>query len=201
MHHAPECLVRAQYSFALGLISSTRGSSIASFLVAALTLPNHAMLASSVRSSLPSSDLTTPTLLKKDEATSVIPLNTTLPTLRDRSLHWLITGYLVINKPDIVKQVRHSRCPLFLADIDTFFQCKAGAASSLSFESLTSRERHCYDNKSGIVMSVAFYEGSTATTSFSKTPISGRVGGECMLALTKMPQPEGTTKHDTQTHV
>ncbi|KAG2351061.1 hypothetical protein BDR07DRAFT_1617539 [Suillus spraguei] len=38
-----------------------------------------------------------------------------LPTLRDRSLRWLINGYLVK-------------------------QCKAGAAFNLSFESLTSRE-------------------------------------------------------------
>lgn len=47
-------------------------------------------------------------LLKKDEAAPVIRLDTTLPTLRDRSLQWLIDGYRAINKPDVVKQVRHS---------------------------------------------------------------------------------------------
>lgn len=47
-------------------------------------------------------------LLKKDEAAPVIRLDTTLPTLRDRSLRWLIDGYHAINKPDVVKQVRHS---------------------------------------------------------------------------------------------
>jgi len=51
------------------------------------------------------------------------------------------------------------------------------------------------------MMSVALYEGGTATTSFDKTPNSGRVGGECMFAFTKTPQSEGTTKHDRQTHV
>ncbi|KAG2363012.1 hypothetical protein BDR07DRAFT_1405385 [Suillus spraguei] len=65
-------------------------------------------------------------LLKKDEAAHVIRLDTTLPTLRDRSLRWLINGYHAINKPDVVKQ--------------SFFQCKAGTAFNLSFESLTSRE-------------------------------------------------------------
>ncbi|KAG1798387.1 hypothetical protein EV424DRAFT_1332932, partial [Suillus variegatus] len=66
-------------------------------------------------------------LLKKNNATAaVIRLDTTLPTLHDRSLHWLINGYHAINKPDIVKQA--------------FFQCKAGTSFNLSFESLTSRE-------------------------------------------------------------
>lgn len=53
------------------------------------------------------------TLLKKDEAAHVIRLDTTLPTLRDRSLQWLINGYHAINKPDVVKQVCHSHCPRF----------------------------------------------------------------------------------------
>ncbi|KAG2116144.1 hypothetical protein DEU56DRAFT_748442, partial [Suillus clintonianus] len=65
-------------------------------------------------------------LLKKDEDVHVIRLNTTLPTLHDRSLQWLINGYHAINKPDVVKQ--------------SFFQCKAGTALNLSFESHTSRE-------------------------------------------------------------
>ncbi|KAG2153498.1 uncharacterized protein EDB93DRAFT_1046627, partial [Suillus bovinus] len=66
-------------------------------------------------------------LLKKNDATAaVIRLDTMLPTLRDRSLHWLINGYHAINKPNIVKQA--------------FFQCKAGTSFNLSFESLTSRE-------------------------------------------------------------
>ncbi|KAG1837853.1 hypothetical protein DFJ58DRAFT_862112 [Suillus subalutaceus] len=61
-------------------------------------------------------------LLKKDEAAHVIRLDTTLPTLRDRSLQWLINGYHAINKPDVVKQ------------------CKAGTTFNLSFKSLTSHE-------------------------------------------------------------
>ncbi|KAG2158540.1 uncharacterized protein EDB93DRAFT_1076614, partial [Suillus bovinus] len=65
-------------------------------------------------------------LLKTDEATPVIQLDTKLPTLRDRSLWWLIDGYHAINKPNMVKQA--------------FFQCKAGTASNLSFESMTSHE-------------------------------------------------------------
>lgn len=44
-------------------------------------------------------------LKKNDAAAAVIRLDTTLPTLHDRSLHWLINGYHAINKPDIVKQV------------------------------------------------------------------------------------------------
>ncbi|KAG1717242.1 hypothetical protein EDB19DRAFT_1392728 [Suillus lakei] len=55
-----------------------------------------------------------------------IRLDTTLPTLRDRSLQWLINSYHAINKPDVVKQ--------------SFFQCKAGTTFNLSFKSLTSHE-------------------------------------------------------------
>ncbi|KAG1900160.1 uncharacterized protein F5891DRAFT_1188852 [Suillus fuscotomentosus] len=49
-----------------------------------------------------------------------------LPTLHDRSLHWLINGYHAINKPNIFRQA--------------FFQCKAGTSFNLSFDSLTSHE-------------------------------------------------------------
>ncbi|KAG2128789.1 hypothetical protein BD769DRAFT_1333576, partial [Suillus cothurnatus] len=65
-------------------------------------------------------------LLKKNDATAIIQLDMTLPTLHDRSLCWLINGYHAINKPDIVKQA--------------FFQCKAGTSFNLSFESLSSCE-------------------------------------------------------------
>jgi hypothetical protein len=52
-------------------------------------------------------------LLKKDEAAHVIRLDTTLPTLCDKSLCWLINSYHAINKPHIVKQVCRSQCPCF----------------------------------------------------------------------------------------
>jgi len=57
-------------------------------------------------------------LLKNNEAAPVIRLDTTLPTLRDRSLHWLVNGYHAINKPDVVKQVRLSIQVVALADIE-----------------------------------------------------------------------------------
>ncbi|KAG0706433.1 hypothetical protein DFH29DRAFT_772680, partial [Suillus ampliporus] len=63
-------------------------------------------------------------LLKKNDAAAIIRLDTMLPTLRDRSLHWLINGYHAINKPDIVRQVSTLTFTSF----------------NLSFESLTSRE-------------------------------------------------------------
>jgi len=37
---------------------------------------------------------------------SALRLDTTLPTLRERSVQWLLDGYRAINKPEIVKQVR-----------------------------------------------------------------------------------------------
>ncbi|KAG1871544.1 hypothetical protein F4604DRAFT_1926276 [Suillus subluteus] len=45
---------------------------------------------------------------------------------KDEAAPWLINGYHAINKPDVVKQA--------------FFQCKAGTAFNLSFESMTSHE-------------------------------------------------------------
>ncbi|KAG2341697.1 hypothetical protein BDR05DRAFT_949526 [Suillus weaverae] len=48
-------------------------------------------------------------LKKNDAAAAIIQLDTTLPTLCDRSLHWLINGYHAINKPNIVRQSLTSR--------------------------------------------------------------------------------------------
>ncbi|KAG1802557.1 uncharacterized protein BJ212DRAFT_1285682, partial [Suillus subaureus] len=53
-------------------------------------------------------------------------LNTTIGTLHDWSLQWVINGYHTINKPELVKQA--------------FFMCKAGENFNLSFTSLTSQE-------------------------------------------------------------
>lgn len=46
------------------------------------------------------------TLLRRNQDTpSALRLDTTLPTLRDRSVQWLLNGYHAINKPEIIKQV------------------------------------------------------------------------------------------------
>ncbi|OJA17054.1 hypothetical protein AZE42_11364, partial [Rhizopogon vesiculosus] len=56
---------------------------------------------------------------------SALRLDTTLPTLRERSVQWLLDGYRAINKPEIIKQA--------------FASCHAGTLFNLSFESLSSR--------------------------------------------------------------
>ncbi|KAF8555326.1 hypothetical protein OG21DRAFT_1386419, partial [Imleria badia] len=65
-------------------------------------------------------------LLKQQDDAPVIRLDTTLPTLQNQSLCWLLNGYHTINKPDIIQQA--------------FAQCKAGTLFNLSFDSLTSCE-------------------------------------------------------------
>ncbi|KAG1893989.1 uncharacterized protein F5891DRAFT_962133 [Suillus fuscotomentosus] len=64
--------------------------------------------------------------LTHDSSASLIRLDTTIGTLRDRSLQWVVNGYHAINKPELVKQA--------------FFMCKAGEKFNLSFASLTSWE-------------------------------------------------------------
>ncbi|KAG2359742.1 hypothetical protein BDR07DRAFT_1360856 [Suillus spraguei] len=73
-------------------------------------------------------DIVNESLTRLSEKTSpaLVRLDTTIGTLRNRSLQWVINGYHAINKPELVKQA--------------FFMCKAGKDFSLSFESLTSRE-------------------------------------------------------------
>ncbi|OJA14379.1 hypothetical protein AZE42_07745 [Rhizopogon vesiculosus] len=58
-------------------------------------------------------------------AASTLRLDTTLPTLRERSVQWLLDGYRDINKLEIIKQA--------------FASCHAGTLFNLSFESLSSR--------------------------------------------------------------
>ncbi|KAG2157714.1 uncharacterized protein EDB93DRAFT_1078161, partial [Suillus bovinus] len=84
---------------------------------------------------------------------ALIRLDTTISTLRNRSLQWVINGYHTINKPELVKQA--------------FFMCKAGKDFNLSFESLASREALQYlrevqqNDKSGwIRITTAQYETS-----------------------------------------
>ncbi|KAH7917362.1 hypothetical protein BV22DRAFT_983436, partial [Leucogyrophana mollusca] len=64
-------------------------------------------------------------LLKEGSALSSLRLSTSLPVLRERSLHWLISSWRATNKPDIVKQA--------------FSLCNTGGDFNLSFDSLTSR--------------------------------------------------------------
>ncbi|KAG0694984.1 hypothetical protein DFH29DRAFT_773560, partial [Suillus ampliporus] len=66
-------------------------------------------------------------LLQKNQDTpSALRLDMTLPTLRDRSVQWLLNGYHTINKPEVIKQA--------------FASCHAGPLFNLLFDSLTSRE-------------------------------------------------------------
>ncbi|KAJ8586621.1 hypothetical protein M405DRAFT_743310 [Rhizopogon salebrosus TDB-379] len=45
-------------------------------------------------------------LLQRNQGVpSALRLDTTLPTLQERSVQWLLNGYHAINKPDIIKQV------------------------------------------------------------------------------------------------
>ncbi|KAG1836698.1 hypothetical protein DFJ58DRAFT_669459, partial [Suillus subalutaceus] len=57
---------------------------------------------------------------------SALQLDTTLPTLHDHSMQWLLNGYHTIKKPEIIKQA--------------FASCHAGPLFNLSFDSLTSCE-------------------------------------------------------------
>jgi hypothetical protein len=43
--------------------------------------------------------------LTHDSSASLIRLDTTIGTLHDRSLQWVVNGYHAINKPELVKQV------------------------------------------------------------------------------------------------
>ncbi|KAG2354995.1 hypothetical protein BDR07DRAFT_1250643, partial [Suillus spraguei] len=63
-------------------------------------------------------------LQKKQDTPSAMWLNTTLPTLRDCSVQWLLNGYHPINKPEVIKQA--------------FASCHASPLFNLSFDSLTS---------------------------------------------------------------
>ncbi|KAG2133794.1 uncharacterized protein EDB93DRAFT_1306630, partial [Suillus bovinus] len=100
-------------------------------------------------------DIVNESLAQLSEKTSpaLVRLDTTIGTLRNRSLQWVINGYHAINKPELVKQV--------------FFMCKAGKDFNLSFESLASHEALQYlwevqqNDKAGwIRITTAQYETS-----------------------------------------
>jgi hypothetical protein len=44
-------------------------------------------------------------LQKNQDSPSALWLDTTLPTLHDHSVQWLLHGYHTINKPEVIKQV------------------------------------------------------------------------------------------------
>ncbi|KAG2133095.1 hypothetical protein BD769DRAFT_1354292, partial [Suillus cothurnatus] len=65
-------------------------------------------------------------LQKNQDSPSALWLDTTLPTLHDHSVQWLLHGYHTINKPEVIKQA--------------FASCHAGPSFNLSFDSITSHK-------------------------------------------------------------